>query len=149
MAINIFNIVKKKKVLRKHKFQIQNKKGAMKTLEAVIASLIIVVFTAFLIPSGANNIGKDSVGVLNKLGQNENFRHCVVLYNVTCVDNYIKTFLPQEYQSSYTFIVTKNINSIPTGIPSSDVINENTYIATDGKINEEYIVRLFYWNKEN
>jgi hypothetical protein len=122
-----------------------NKKGVMKTLEAIIASIIILAFVAYIIPQGTRTATQDSSGVLKSLSENFDFRHCVVTYNTICTDNYIKQFLPQEYKSNYKFIVTKDPAKFPDGIPRQKVISESTYIATDGIIHDEYIVRLYYW----
>jgi len=126
---------------------INNKKGFVKTVEAIIASLIILVFVAYIIPANVRTVVEDSSGVLKSLSENLEFRHCVVTYNITCVDSYIKQFLPPEYGSNYKFIVTKDPTKVPDGIPVLKVINENTYITTDETIHDEYIVRLYYWKE--
>lgn len=122
-----------------------NKKGFMKTLEALLAAMIILVFVAYIIPANTTTQTQDPSGVLRSLSQNEDFRNCVVTYNMSCVNDLINQTILPEYQSNYVFLVTKDPTQIPNGIPNQKVISESTYIATDGTIHNEYIVRLYYW----
>lgn len=124
------------------------KKGVLKTLEALIASLLIVLFVAFVIPTNVRIQTEESVGVLEKLSFDQNFRHCIVTYNNTCTDNYIKENLPTEYKNKYSFLITKDMSERPTNLPKSQIISENAYITTDGYIHNEYVVRLYYWKDD-
>jgi hypothetical protein len=128
--------------------KLKNKKAVLKTLEALIASLLIVLFVAFILPTNVRLKSFDNFGVLDGLSKDSEFRKCIINYNLTCVDSYIKSGLPAEYKSSYSFIVTKNINEVPSNIPKKELINENIYISTDGYTHNEYVVRLYYWKKQ-
>ena len=136
--------------MKTKKFQIKKitgKKAVLKTLEALVASLLIVLFVAFVIPSNVRVNTEEPVGVLDSLRENQEFRHCVVNYNTTCVDAFIKEFLPSEYKTNYKFIVTKDPAKIPDALLNTQLLNENTYISTDENVHDEYIVRLYYWQK--
>lgn len=106
---------------------------------------MILVFVAFIIPGSIRTNMQDSSGVLKSLLFNDDFRHCVVNYNISCVNSSIASYIPREYLSNYVVIVTKDYQQMPTGIPTAKTINENIYIATDGDVHNEYIVRLYYW----
>lgn len=122
------------------------KRGFMKSLEAVLASLMILAFVAFVIPTNANNTTSDYVGVLNKLQHDNSFRACVTVENQTCVENKIQLFLPKPYDTNFLVIITQDKNELPPKIDAKEIITENIFISTDDTTIKNTIVRLYYWN---
>jgi len=124
---------------------ISSKKGFIKTVEAIIASLMLVTFIAFVIPTNFESSTQDQLGVLSKLQLEEGFRTCVINDNTTCVQTYIESKLPTDYLNKYRFMITTDNQAVPTDLPKTKVISENIFIATDKISIKSKIVRLYYW----
>jgi len=122
-----------------------NKKGMLKTLEAIIASLLLLSFVAFIIPANVERSTSDYVGVLQKVAVNDSFRVCAINQNSTCVNSVIQKYIPEKYSSSYTVLLTTDKNEIANNLPTTKTYTENIFLGTDGINIKNVIIRLYYW----
>ena len=119
-----------------------NKKSYMRTIEALIAILIIFIFLIFT--TQRSNVEKKSVrlDILSQFEDDINFRDCVLDNNLSCVDNNIKPYIPKIYK--YKIDILNETNVIDVNVNEKDVIQESLFLF-DNTTGGKKIVRLYYW----
>jgi len=140
-----------------------NKKGYLKTLEAVLAIVIILLFTFSVTPkeeidlSMPQNIKTSQSFILSELQNNETIRYYVVHSDDSdaasnaaykAVDSLISENMPSSYD--YTFGICKMsscISNITSLALETSIYSQDILITTDGLIQNPKVVRLWVWRK--
>lgn len=125
-----------------------SKKGIFKTIESVMASLIIVLFIVYLSPSNQNIGLKNELTVIEVLKTNSTFRECVTEYNNTCIDSILSSKISDQYE--YAFLVTDNHEAIYKSLPDKKIMTQEIFFSK----NDEFgyrgtIFRLYYWLEDS
>ncbi len=140
-----------------------DKKGYLKTLEAVLAIVIILLFTFSVTPSEEaytgvpENMQVSQDYILSQIAQNQSIRNYVVhaddsdaAYNSAfkAIDGLIKNNVPASY--GYTFGIC-DMSSCMSNITSlaldKSIYSQDILITTDGEIQNPKVIRLWMWSK--
>jgi hypothetical protein len=123
-----------------------DKKGFMRTLESMIAILGSLFFVLFILPDTPSDVEpEETIRLLEVLSQENEFRNCVLISNVSCVDGYISTTMNLgEYQ--YTFNISSD-HSYSADINRDDVYLKTVFIAGNETLYSPKILKLYYWNE--
>jgi len=122
----------------------KDKKAFVRTLEVFIAVVVTFIFINFVIPlRTATDVTASSTHILEVLEQNDDFRDCVVEYNITCINNSIDYYLPDAY--SFTFNVSDDPNIGVPDLPRKEVLVDSIFVAGNISAYTPRIVRVYYW----
>lgn len=142
-----------------------DKKGYIRTLEAVIAIVTILTFTYSVMPKAEADTGKTPYLVksaqdyiTSEIAENSNYRGLITGYslstdvvignqapNLPQIDDLIKKHTPPGY--NYTALLCKQTGCL-TDVPSKNVYVTDIMITgapTPGIDNEPRIVRIWMW----
>ena len=130
---------------------IKNKKGYMKTLEAVIAVIILISFLLALLPrEEAKPETPQDIQLLQDTVfttiQNDNYyRACVLSNNLNCITSFINSTFP------YTLEFDAKICDL-TSCPEPDLPDKSVYVSDliiSSNLTEfdTRLLRLFIWRK--
>ncbi|MBU2589545.1 MAG: hypothetical protein KKB39_02160 [Nanoarchaeota archaeon] len=140
-----------------------NKKGYLKTLEAVLAIVIILLFTFSVTPkpeadlSVPQNIKTTQGFILSEIENNNTLRSYIVnsddsdiAYNLAYrnVDSLINLNMPGGY--GYTFGIcdmSSCISNITSLALETSIYSQDILIATDGIKQNPKVVRLWMWRQ--
>jgi|TARA_Y100000310_G_scaffold38954_1_gene36550 hypothetical protein len=134
-----------------------NKRGYIKTVEAFIAIIIILIVVFFLIPerpkqepSTPHIVESAQNFILNELTLNDSARECIVsnplCENSITFTHIIDSNIPPGYEHSVKICDTTNcVVSTPS---DKDVYVDDMIIASTLKKQNPKIVRLWIWNLE-
>ena len=140
-----------------------NKKAYLKTLEAVIAIIIFLIFITYIlifnVPSGEPSIPQDiellQDSILNNIQTNHTLRSCLVVNDDICIKNSIDPQIPTTIIGYHIQICNSNSTiSDPSDCPPVKI----NFLPDDVKIiysdslmiqeqDEFAILRLFLWRK--
>ncbi len=121
------------------------KKAFLKTVEAVIAIFISLLFLTIVIPhrNPADSSRSESIKLLDTLKENENFRNCILTGNRTCINATIRANLENRFD--FTF----NISSDPDtkiSLPARQIVfAEGIMVAGNSTDYNPRILRVYYW----
>jgi hypothetical protein len=124
-----------------------NKKGYMKTAEAVIAiAITFSVLTSFLGHRTSTETSALPENVLDALKNDVDFRSCVESKNALCINQSIDNLIPDNYD--FAFNLSEDPNAIVSeGLPSKRVY-ANALLITGNITNSDIMtIRVFYWSK--
>ena len=123
------------------------KTGYLRTLEAMIAIAITLVFITIVFPrvQPAETRG-ENVKILSALARQEDFRNCVVRNNGSCVNSTIAAAMPGQF--SYIFNLSSDPNVGIPALPARRVFADSVYIAGNYSNRTDTIVRLYYYARE-
>lgn len=137
------------------------KKGYLKTLEAVLAIVIILLFTFSITPRPEQDLGvpqniKNTQDfILSEIENNNSIRSYVVnsddsdaAYNLAykSIDGLINENMPGGY--SYTFGIcdmSSCISNITSLALETSIYSQDVLIATDGEKQNPKVIRLWMW----
>ncbi|MFC1754395.1 hypothetical protein ACFL96_13555 [Thermoproteota archaeon] len=117
------------------------KKAYMRTLEAFIAFIMTFSFLIFIAASRHSSTEPDTpqLYVLHNFEQRPDFRDCVYINNITCIEDLVNSSIPR----AYGFHATVNDASYER--------EENTFVdslyLTGSTASSQYVVRLYYWKE--
>lgn len=131
------------------------KKAYIKTLEAIIAAVLILVAIFAILPKTEKkeaftpDIVKSSQQfILKQIANNESLRSCVVFLE-TCdlfyIERAIIENLPPGYD--YTFKICSSPNCLADTPIDRSVFMDDTLISSDSKKQNPKIVRIWFWKK--
>ncbi len=133
-----------------------NKKGYVKTLEAIIAIIIVIMVSYFTVPKNIDTAPetpiklKDAMGFINKnLEFNETIRYKVVsnLLNSGVeedIEGVIKGTKPKDYDFVCA-ICSSTDNCIITTPLEKDIFVNDLIIGSSGKKQNPRIIRIWFW----
>jgi hypothetical protein len=123
------------------------KKGAFKTIEALIAVFITFLFLFVFIPAQTQNAdSSQGKNVLNSLRDNQIFRNCVITKDIGCINQTISQALGDGYD--YTVNLSDNPSTSVFGLPSKRIYTNSIFISGNITNSTKTIVRLYFWDKE-
>lgn len=129
-----------------------NNKGYLKTLEAVIAILILFIFISVIMPrpkqteaATPQNVLLLQDKVLDEIESNNTLRTAVLNKDATALDNFVKSLnIPPQY--GYTILIcSKDVCPLPQ-LPRGTVYVGNRVIATNYTSYTYGLVKFYLWN---
>ncbi len=123
------------------------KEGIFKTLEALIAIFVTFAFLAVFIPQQREHpLPESPANILASLRENDGFRNCVVLQNLTCINQSIERNLDDSYD--YMVNLSNDPSATVSGLPQKRVYANAIFISGNTTNATRTIMRLYYWPKE-
>lgn len=127
-----------------------DKKGFIKTIEAIVAVLLLYIFiTAILIqnkPKQASvplDVKLTQESVLKEVSNSNYYRNCVLRNDKNCVDSLMRKTIGDQY--NYTFsLCTATQCSLPI-TPAKDVYYNSIIIASNFTDYQTTSVNLYIW----
>ncbi len=133
---------------------VKNKKGYLKTLEAIIAVMILLSFLLAILPREEakeaevpDDIRLTQESIMNIIQSNEELRDCVLSGNNGCITGYIDNNDLVPYTMNYRTLITLTDEIIePEDLPDKAVYTSNIVISsTDGSTVTSRLFTLFIW----
>ncbi len=123
-----------------------NRKGFVRTLEAVIAIALTFTLLTVAIPSyTANKKEFRNEDVLQRLSRDHLFRGCVLNENVTCIN---QTLAKDLELYNVRINISKSVSHREAGLPKVRTFTESLFISGNGTSYEPRILRIYYWEKK-
>ncbi len=123
----------------------KRKKAFMRTLEAILAMGLTLIFVGLFIPqyNAAKTTFKNE-NVLAGTLKDPDFKTCVLNENISCVNRTISDRL-----GSYNVAIniSKSSQSAEQELPQSRVFSESEIVAGNSTLYEPRILRIYYWPK--
>jgi hypothetical protein len=134
-----------------------NKKGYIKTIEAVIAILIILGFIYVVTPkqnlpkeTTPQNIESAEDFIINQVLYNSTYRDCVINDNRLCIDNFIKKNTPFGcyYQFEMCNTSTSCLQELGIVLPiDKSIYSKNVLISQENNQIKPKVFRVYMWEK--
>ncbi|HLD15317.1 MAG TPA: hypothetical protein VJB94_01935 [Candidatus Nanoarchaeia archaeon] len=149
-----------------------NKKGFIRTLEAVVAIILIFSFIFFILPKRAEvenripeNVQSSQQFILNEILYNSTFRDCIFNYNLqdqagtncqaiseTNPSCDINLFIRKELPFNYDFaceVCNQVATCIGEDVPFDKSVYANSiFLVKDPLANSPKVLRVYVWQKE-
>lgn len=122
-----------------------NKKAYLRTIEVSIAIILTFIIAYFLIPSSSIPSDIKSISILPVLEQDPGFRNCVTNYDFNCTENYLRDFVPPQYD--FAFDLTQDPDFSHANLPEQDIYTESIYMSGNINLYNPKIIKLYYWRK--
>ncbi len=133
-----------------------NKKGFVRTLEAVIAVVIVLGIMLVLTPAKQPetdipaNLKQSQAFILNHIATNENFRNCIMDTTVygecrascAAIDGFVGNNVPKGYDYRCEICSSASTCSNPLPLDKS-LYTDSRFIATD----PAKVIRVVFWEK--
>lgn len=116
-----------------------NKKGYMKTVEAIIGIVLVLVVLSFVLSQNTFKHNDPDLDVLFKLQDSQQFRNCVADRNTTCATELISHEIPDKYNFKV------QLDNEKPSLPSTDVFVEQYYMAGTISNYDPTVIKLYYW----
>ncbi|RMF54376.1 hypothetical protein D6745_05430 [Candidatus Woesearchaeota archaeon] len=132
-----------------------DKNGFVRTLEAILALLITLLFVIFVVPSkSAPSYEEKGVEVLKPLEQDSDFRNYVIGLDNNCVrrsdgiplNDKINKYLPPVYD--YVVCVSYKGDLASLNLPEKHVFVDSLLVSANLSVYDPKIIRLYYWTAE-
>ena len=121
-------------------------RGLLRTVEAMAAIAITMIFLNFVIPSGGTQGQQgENFLILKGLEPNQGFRSCALQRNATCLNETFLVQIPNNIE--FTFNVSSRIAESPAIPTDRKVTSDSIFMAGNGTHYLPTIVRLYYWPK--
>ena len=125
---------------------LQQKSGVFRIMEALIAIFITFGFLMVFIPQQREQAQQQApANVLATLRDNADFRTCVVLQNLTCINESLDRTVLDTYH--YVFNLSDDPTAFIEGLPDKRVYSNALYIAGNTTNATQWVVRLYFWTK--
>ena len=122
-----------------------NKKGYIKTIEAMIAVVMTFAVMTYILPSNENSQSIDAKKILITLSEKDDFRELAI--NLTsCVNNEANTTLNNLINnelSGYSYTLCPS--EIKPTLPRKNVNAESYYLMPKYSNQEPKLIRFYYW----
>ena len=87
-----------------------------------------------------------SQNILAGLGDNDDFRNCVIQKNQTCLNQFIERSIEGKYEFKLNF--SDDPNAVVAGLPQKKRVYANSlFIAGNITNSTKQVVRLYFWTK--
>lgn len=124
---------------KKRKRMKKDKNGYVRTLEAFLAFFLTFLFVVFVVLKGVEQKPeRPHLEILETLEQQEGFRDCVHMENITCMKGEIDDFVP----NTYNYDISINSPEPPSG--QGNIFTE-TLFMTGNQTNDYKVIYLYYW----
>ena len=129
--------------------KIRSKKAYVKTLEAVIALVLSFLFITFFVPAGKGTDERQpDLDLVNIMGQNPDFRRCVMNNNYSCINATFEEYYPAIIINyNYLFNISTDPKIAGVDLPTANIHSESLLIAGNDTYIYPRVVRLYYWPK--
>jgi hypothetical protein len=132
-----------------------DKKGFMKTLEALVAVVILTVFLVYVAvridrdqPEAPDDIKLVQDTVMSKISENEFYRNCTIKDDRDCVNLLINSTIPLNL--NYTFKICPSINCDLPDLPEDIEIYADSLILSSTLDEKDItVLNLYIWRKIN
>ena len=126
---------------------VKGKEGIFRTLEALIAIFITFLFLLIFIPQLRERAAPQTPpNVLASLGDNDDFRNCVIQKNQTCLNQFIERSIEGKYE--FKLNTSDNPNAAVAGLPQQKRVYANSLFISGNTTNStRQVVRLYFWTK--
>ncbi len=124
----------------------RSKKAFMRTMEAILAMGLTLIFVGLFIPQ--YNIAQANFkneNVLVGTLKDPEFRACVINENITCVNTTVSAML-EGYNVAVN--ISKKSQTPAQNLPEKRVYVESEMVAGNSTLYEPRILRIYYWPKE-
>lgn len=120
---------------------VMHRKGWVRTMEAVLAFFVTLIFTVFIISTqSVLSQPKEPLKVLATLETDEGFRNCIYAGNSSCAVNLASQHTPPGFEVAVT------INELAPFNNDKDIYAESLFFV--GNVTDDYkIVKLYYWQR--
>ncbi len=128
-----------------------NKKGFIKTLEAIVAIIILIVFISVFIRRD-EIIKKDdeksivASSLLSEIQDNDILRGCVLIKDKNCIDNYLNESITNRYYYNFSICDLGGSCLVPS-LPKTDVYVKSIVVSSNLTTKESRIIRVYLWNR--
>ncbi|MBI2133975.1 hypothetical protein HYU11_04805 [Candidatus Woesearchaeota archaeon] len=122
---------------------VRGRNAFMRTLEAIIAMAITMVFVGMFIAQ--NNAAKsvfENENILPELMKEHDFKQCILLENSTCINATLSRAL-RGY--GFTMNISRSTDSRAQGLPEKRVFSESSMISGNSTLYDPRIIRVYYW----
>ena len=129
-----------------------NKKAYIRTLEAVVAILIIYIFTTSLLAK--NNVNEASVpkdieltqeSILKEIQSSEYYRNCILSNNNNCINSLFQSSIKNIY--GYNFSICTVSNCVVPATPEKEVYAKSLIVTANLTNYSTTSVNLYIWRK--
>ena len=127
-----------------------NKKGYMRTIEALTAIVITFLFMAYVLPYfQGNEVRRSNLNIVGTVIHNSDFRNCVLIPEINqaedCTKNIIAGNIPRVYEYQIKISSSRNFNI--SKLPKKKVFSESVMIAGNITNYSPRYVKIYYWLK--
>lgn len=132
------------------------KKGYIKTIEAVIAIVLILMVVYFVIPRNVkiiekvpSNVKSSQEFIINEISSNKALRNCII-EDVNCENNESLISLVEENVPigyNYTFKICDSTNCLTSTPMDKSVYMDDVFIASTLEEQKPKIFRIWMWAK--
>ena len=100
-----------------------NKKAYIRTLEALVAVLIVFLFISFVVPKhSVSEARQENINLLEKLKDNPDFRYYIYENNETSAKGFLNDYVPNRY--NFDLSIYGDANYSKTDLPDKDIYVE-------------------------
>ncbi len=131
---------------------VKSKKGYMKTLEAIIAIIILISFLLALLPEKEpqpkipQDIRLLQTTIMNNI-QNDEFSRQCILNDLPCVNDSISSIFPSTLKYTFTICDINIDNCVATGLPDKSVYVSDLVVSSTLSNPNTRLFRLYIWRK--
>ena len=130
-----------------------NKKAYLKTLEAVIAAMILLLFIGEVLPhktedtaSTPPDIETMQQTILKSISSRENLRACVLTEDVPCIVSFINQIMKEGLSYSITITDASSSLELPITLPQDKAIYTKTLVISSTTTDyDPKLIRLHVW----
>jgi len=132
---------------------VKNKKAYLKTLEAVIAAMILLIFIGEVLPHKTEDttltpldIETMQQTILKSISSREDLRTCVLTEDIPCITDFIDSIIKQDLSYEITITDAASSLGLPSTLSQDKAIYTKTLIisSTTTDYNPK-LVRLHVW----
>ena len=125
-----------------------NKKAYMKTIEALIAVLMLIGFLIYILPSETTKQTTTELEVLmdstlDTIMYNSTYRTCSINRDQTCLEEFLNTKM--DYRYNYTIQICNDTICDSPYLPDKNIYVEDRIITSNYEYKNTTLVRLFTW----
>ncbi|MBI2110166.1 hypothetical protein HYT51_00075 [Candidatus Woesearchaeota archaeon] len=130
-----------------------NKKAYLKTLEAVIAAMILLIFIGEVLPHKTEDVALTPPDIetmqqtiLKSISSREDLRTCVLAEDNSCITGFIDGIMKQDLSYEITITDAASSLELPANLPQDKAIYTKTLVisATTADYDPK-LVRLHVW----
>ncbi|MCX6711946.1 MAG: hypothetical protein NT139_02835, partial [Candidatus Woesearchaeota archaeon] len=132
-----------------------NKKGYLKTIEAVIAILIILGFIYIITPkqhlpeeTTPQSVASAEEFIINQILYNSTYRSCIVSDNRPCIDNLVKKNSPSGYNYQFEMCDTSTscLQELNITLPiDKSIYSKSILVSQEKGLISPKVFRVYMW----
>ncbi len=130
-----------------------NKKAYLKTLEAVIAAMILLIFIGEVLPHKTEDVALTPPDIetmqqtiLKSISSREDLRTCVLAEDNSCITDFIDSIMKQDLSYEITITDAASSLELPATLPQDKAIYTKTLVVSATTVAyDPKLVRLHVW----